>query len=426
MKAYAKAFVISLTIVTATALFVQRNRPNNLKQTTHQKDGLQTQFRHAHTLYKQKKIAASIAAYKKLLQHYSGCTTAHYNLGYILCEQGYISAAIPELETVVAQDPTLTQAHVCLAQAYLATGNYRDGWRELGWRSGKPGKLSAQVQALKKYRDTHKNLKGITILILGEWHLGDTMQFIRYARLLHRDGAIIVAKIQHALIPLLSLCPFIDTIIKPGDTRQPFHLAIPTVSLPLVFDTTIKTVPNHIPYLYANPDLVALWKKKLPQYGDTQQYKIGICWQGNTVWAATKFMPLRSFVQLADIPGVQLYSLQQYDGLEQLNTVPHNKLITFDKELDKEHGSFMDTAAIMKQLDLVITVDTSLAHLAGGLGVPVWLVLPRTAHWRWLLNRNDTPWYPTMRLFRQTKSGDWSDVIAAIKKGITTLLHNRN
>jgi len=387
-----------------------------------QKNDLQTQFNHAQTLYQKKKIAASIAAYKKLLHHYPDCTTARYNLGYILRKQGYISAAIPELETVVAQESTSVQAHICLAQAYLAVGNYRDGWRELEWRLGKP---SAPVQALKKYRDTHKNLKGITILIRGEWGLGDTMQFIRYAQLLHNDGATIVADTQRALIPLLSLCPFIDAIIKPGDALQPFHFPVPTVSLPLLFNTTIETVPNHIPYLYTDPDLVALWKKKLPQYGGTQQYKIGICWQGNIIHAATKYMPLRSFIQLADIPGIQLYSLQQYHGLEQLNTIPHNKLITFDQELDKAHGNFMDTAAIMKQLDLIITVDTSLAHLAGGLGVPVWLVLSRIADWRWMLNRDDTPWYPTMRIFRQTKSGDWSDVITAIKKNITTLRHNK-
>ena len=236
------------------------------------------------------------------------------------------------------------------------------------------------------------------------------MQFIRYARLVKQRGGTVIFECPRRLARLLKSCPGIDVLVESGAPLPPFDVHAPLLSLPRLLGTTLATIPADVPYLFADAALVESWKRVL---GSNQIFKVGIAWQCDPRYniAAHRSPPLRQFAPLARLPGVQLYSLQKGAGTEQLRDVAGQFAVTdFGERLDEESGPFMDTAALMRNLDLVIVVDTSLAHLAGALGVPVWVALPFAPCWRWLLGREDSPWYPTMRLFRQTQPGDWDGV----------------
>jgi hypothetical protein len=190
--------------------------------------------------------------------------------------------------------------------------------------------------------------------------------------------------------------------------------------VPHVLKTRLETIPATIPYLYADPQLTESWKQKL---ADDTYFKVGICWQGKADYqksCTSRFLESRScqlgcFKPLAAVPGVKLYSLQKINGLDQVELCDAAEwLEIFDESFDRDHGRFMDTAALIKNLNLVITIDTSVAHLAAGLGVPTWILIPEPADWRWLRGRTDTPWYPNARLFRQQVSGNWATVIEAV------------
>jgi len=354
--------------------------------------------------------------FQKLLAQNPHSPGIQYNTAYVLKHLGQMQEAIPLYKKVLTNKPQYCHAHLGLAQAYLATGNFIQGWKELEWRFTIPPENTARV---KEYLNNNQDLSNTSILLNSEWGIGDTIQFVRYALLLKERGATIhIAPIQKALIPLLSLCPYIDFIVPPGDKQPQCDLTIPMINLPTVFATTVDTIPTQIPYLHVDKNYAKNWKQKL---ANDDNFKIGICWHGNTIHDIKKFMPLSYFAQLAQLPNVTVYSLQQREGLDQLDTLnDNNRIITFDN-LDTS-SPFMDTAAIMQQLDLIITVDTSIAHLAGALGRPVWVVLNHVADWRWMQERTDSPWYPTMRLFRQEYPHDWNGVIAQIIKELHAII----
>ena len=184
-----------------------------------------------------------------------------------------------------------------------------------------------------------------------------------------------------------------------------FDVQVPVMSLPALFGTTLTSVPAEVPYLHADPDHLVKWRRLL---GEKDRLRVGICWQGNPhhQWDRHRSVPLRYFAALARVPGVELVSLQKGHGSEQRGQVAGQFAVSELPELE----TFEDTAAVMSLLDLVVTADTAVAHLAGALGVPVWVALAKIADWRWLFDREDSPWYPTMRLFRQATLGDWAGV----------------
>jgi hypothetical protein len=239
------------------------------------------------------------------------------------------------------------------------------------------------------------------------------LQFVRYAADVAARGGRPVLLTSKSMFPLLSeanLCELATIDEPPPDCE--FHAAL--MSLPHLFGTTLETVPVQVPYLRANASLVNQWRERLAHLSG---FRVGICWQGNPKFGrdAGRSVPLADFVPLAQIPDVRLVSLQKVFGLEQLDALAGAfEVVDLRPDYDVEDGAFMNAAAIMQNLDLVISVDTAIAHLAGALGVNVWTMLPKVPDWRWLLDREDTPWYPTMRLFRQSRAGDWSRVIAAM------------
>ena len=265
------------------------------------------------------------------------------------------------------------------------------------------------------------DLQGKTILIHAEQGLGDTFQFIRYAKLIKEKNGIVIAAVQKPLVTLMKNCKYIDRVISLDDTPPHFDVHSPMLSLPYALKTQLETIPCEIPYLYANEKLVTDWKQKLAA---DKNFKIGICWQGNDNYAtpllratvAQKSVHPKEFAPICQVPGVSVYSLQKTTGTDQLKDLPDTmRIITFDGDFDQSNGRFMDTAAVIKNLDLVITVDTSISHLASGLGVPTWIMLPNPADWRWMIDRTDSPWYPNVtRLFKQPTPGDWQSMIKEV------------
>jgi tetratricopeptide (TPR) repeat protein len=315
----------------------------------------------------------------------------------------------------VSQKSSLERA---LSGAYLAIGDFEHGWPAYEYRWTNP---PAYNQELKNYLERGGSLHNKIVVLKTEYGLGDTLQFIRYAQILKDAGAYVIVESQKSLIPLLTLCPYIDKVC-PQESVNGAHFFALLMSLPLILHTNVQTIPAQVPYLFADPELVSRWSSKKALH---KKLHIGICWQADihaqshnqTVIddAKSKSIALNYFFDLAQLDQIQLYSLQKVNGLEQLKSC--DTIIHFD-DLDTTHGPFMDTAALMKNLDLVITIDTSIAHLAGGLGVPCWLLLNYGADWRWLGGMPEyqeiSPFYPTMKLFRQKTPGDWRTVIREV------------
>ncbi len=381
---------------------------------------VKTLFQIGNHFFDRKEPEKALCAFKKILTISDKFAAVHHNIGFTLAERyGNYQESIEWYRKALALDPHNIATHFCLALSLLAVGNLPEGFLEYEWRWLRGKKSPRQFSwPLEKLWNGTISINNKRVLIRSEQGLGDVLQFIRYAQLLKNDGATVIAELPRPLVPLALLCPYIDHVIILGSPLPAFDFQLPFINLPLAYRTTLQTVPVPIPYLYADKNLTELWRTFL---ANDPNFKIGICWHGDITHSPDKFMPLSYFARLTTIPHVSIYSLQQVTGLDQLTNTNNTFVIQFNDTFDKTHGRFMDTAAVMKNLDLVITVDTSIAHLAGGLGVPVWVLLPAPAEWRWLTNRNDSVWYPTMRLFRQKKSGNWTEVIDTVCNELITL-----
>lgn len=372
-----------------------------------------TAFRLGFALHRTGQTEQAIELYTMLDKKYPNICEITYNTAYMYRANNQPHKAIPYYLKTIQLDPSNEDALYGLSKCYLALGNFEDGFNLFEWRFNNAAKHHKQ----SNYRHlTEHDFCGKRVFVRAEaWGLGDYLHFIRYARKLKESGAHVIAQTLEPLRKLISLCPYIDTVITDKDPFPECDIQIPLLSLPFVFKTTLQTVPNSVPYLYADSKLVEHWKKQLEN--DRAQLKIGLYWHGHkyfeafTFPAAQKTIPLMMLLPLLQIPNVSFYSLQAVDGIEQLKELPANIQLHQFENFDTTNGRFMDSAALIKNLDLIITVDTSIAHLAGGLGIPVWVLLPRTAEWRWMLDRSDSPWYPTMRLFRQKKPADWQGVV---------------
>jgi hypothetical protein len=232
----------------------------------------------------------------------------------------------------------------------------------------------------------------------------------------------VIVECPRPLLSFLRSCAGIDRLVGQGDELPAFEVQAPLLSLPGIFHTALRDIPAAIPCLVADPGLVRHWRQEL---GGIAGLKIGIAWQGNPKYGndRDRSIPVSCFEPLAQFAGVRLLSLQKHWGSEQLHEVAGQlSVIDLGSRLDEASGAFMDTAAVMMHLDLVVTSDTAIAHLAGAMGVPVWVAIPFVPDWRWLLDRDDSPWYPTMRLFRQKRPGDWAGVFEQIRTALAARL----
>ena len=254
-----------------------------------------------------------------------------------------------------------------------------------------------------------------------EQGLGDTIQFCRYVEMLTKVAGKVLFWPQKALMGLMRHAELGSAqLVDFDDKTLQYDYYTPLMSLPVIFKTSLDTIPSKQAYIKPDPARVAAWRSKIGSKG----FKIGISWKGSSgPIDAGRSIPLTHFLSLLDIPDVRLISVQKFEGLYQLHSLPHETRIeTLGDDFDTGPDAFMDSAAVMSLCDLVITSDTAIAHLAGALGVPTWVGLKQTPDWRWLLDRQDSPWYPAMRLYRQQQSGDWNEVFANIVNDVRRLI----
>ena len=333
---------------------------------------------------------------------------AHLYLGAVFQLEGELDQALTAYRKSISLKPDFDLAHFNLGVVLLLMGHLKEGWDEYEWRL-QLKKTKHRTLSQPHWNGTH--LGGKTVLLHAEQGFGDTIQFVRYLPLVMERGGKIVFECQPELLQLMTEIPGVIELIKVGDALPHFDVHLPLMSLPRVFETTLSTIPARIPYLFADNVLVEYWRQELKSLNG---FKLGIVWQGNPLFPRDqdRSIPLRHFEKLARSSRVNLISLQKEEsGIEQLRTSAGRFNVL---DLSDRLKTFSDTAAVMRNLDLVISSCTSVAHLAGALGVPIWTVLQFIPDWRWLLNRSDSPWYPTMRLFRQKKQGDWREVFDEI------------
>lgn len=332
---------------------------------------------------------------------------AHLSLGFVRSEQGLFDEAIALYEQAISLNPDYAEARKNRSLVWLLQGKFEQAWPEYEYRWNTP---ELPERPFTQPLWDGSPLDGKSILLHAEQGLGDTIQFIRYAPLVRERGGKVIVACQRALIPLLSSCRGIDQLVAQGDPLPDFDVHAPLLSLPRIFGTTLETIPAETPYLVADRRLVEQWRQELAA---TNSFKVGIAWQGSKKyrWDHKRSIALAQFEPLSRIPGVQLYSLQKGHGSEQLSEVAGRfSIIDLAPRLDEREGAFTDTAAVIENLDLVICSDTAIPHLAGALNAPVWTALSRVPDWRWLIDGEDSPWYPSMRLFRQPRHGDWESV----------------
>jgi tetratricopeptide (TPR) repeat protein len=337
---------------------------------------------------------------------------AHYNKGNVLKAQARFPEAIASYDRAIALRPEFGDAWWNKGVTTLLMGDFEAGWPLYEWRSEKPGVVLPPCP--EPMWTGRESLEGKTLLIMAEQGLGDTIQFARYAALAEARGAKVVFAVQDRLKRLLGQLEGSVRIAGVTDPLGGFDFCARLMSLPLLFETRLDNIPARVPYLRAEPDRIEPWKHRIGSRG----FKIGISWQGapeGEIDVGRSF-PVRRFERLAGMRGVRLISLQKNTGVEQLSDLPAGmKVETPGDDFDAGPDAFIDSAAVMESLDLVITSDTAVAHLAGALGKPVWVALGFVPDWRWLLDRSDSPWYPTMTLFRQSRRSDWSTVFAEME-----------
>jgi tetratricopeptide (TPR) repeat protein len=345
--------------------------------------------------------------------------SGHFNRGAALRDLVRVEDAVTSFETARSLAPEDPTTNCNLGGLLLLLGRFERGWELYEWRSKLPEAPKFHRYAAPVWQGTQE-LRGKTLFVYLDQGLGDTIQFSRYAKLAEACGARVVMSVQDKLRRLLStLSPTIELL---GETESPptFDYHCPLASLPGAFATRLSSIPASARYLRAEPERVAHWRRRL----DIKGFKIGICWQGSRIRSGLgRSYPLGALAAVSMIPGVRLISLQQGAGVEQLRSLPTGMRVeTLGESFDAGADAFLDTAAVMEVLDLVITCDTSIAHVAGALGRPTWVLVKRVPDWRWMLDRHDNPWYPTLRVFRQSRSGDWADVFDTVKEALENLV----
>jgi tetratricopeptide (TPR) repeat protein len=364
---------------------------------------------------------SACAAFDAALAVNPASPEAHNNRALALQELGRIEEAMAGYDKAVALKPDYVDGHWNRSLLHLLTGDFERGWRDYEWRNLRE---PARRQSFAKPLWTGgQPISGKTLLVHAEQGLGDTIHFCRYVRAACDAGARVMFAPQERLQTLMQTLGGCFEIAATDDQTLEFDFHCPLLSLPLVFGTRLETIPGETPYLSAQPERVARWAERLGGHG----FKIGVCWQGSAgkIDQGRSF-PLTQFLEIARLPQVRLISLQKGEGLSQIKELPADvRLETLGDAFDPENEGFLDTAAVMKTCDLVITCDTAVAHLAGALAAPTWVALKRAPDWRWMLERADSPWYPTVRLFRQSVRGNWGGVFADMKMALQSLLDER-
>jgi len=362
------------------------------------------------------RLDEAVAHVQLALELAPGLPEALNNLGAILERAGRLENAIACYQAAVRARPSFADAHVNLGMAWLLEGRFEQGWQEYEWRLKGSG-----LRGLSQPLWDGAALEGRAILLRAEQGLGDTIHFVRYATLLKCQGATVVGECPDRLVPLLGAVPGVDAVFAQGNALPAFDVYAPLMSLPRILGTRLETIPGQVPYLSVPHELAAAWAARIAAAAAPGHHRIGLVWASNRVAknVRDRSLPLASLAPLAEAPGCAWFSLQRGPAAREAVSPPAGWSIT---SLEDESGQITDTAAAMLNLDLIITVDTLAAHLAGALGRPVWVLLPFAPDFRWMRGRSDSPWYPTMRLFRQPRPGDWPAVAREVLAQLQTLI----
>ncbi len=364
----------------------------------------------------------AFASYDQAIRLAPGLAEAHHNRGVVLVKLARFPEALADFDEAIRLLPDYPEARGNRARALLTLGDFARGWEDFEPR------LSGRIQAGSAHPAPlwrGEPLAGRTILLHSDAGLGDTIHGIRYAPLVHARGGRVVIACQEPLVRLVETCPGIDRVVPRSGPLPEFDVHSPIMRLMGLFTPNVAAIPATIPYLWADAARVDHWRERLEAWPG---FKIGIAWQGSpqALRDRDRSFPLVHFERLARIPGVRLISLQKGFGVEQLRERGVRfPVIDLGEEVDPDMAMMEDTPAIMMGLDLVIAPDTAVAHLAGALGVPIWIALPKAPDWRWLLDRADSPWYPTARLFRQTERDHWDPVFDRIGAAIEERIASR-
>jgi len=332
-----------------------------------------------------------------------------YNLALMLARGGSTQEALAHFEKALALCPSDARIHWGLSLAALSVGNFERGWKEFEWRL----KLDNgwRRDFVQPQWTGAEDLSGKTILLYTEGGLGDALQFTRYVPMVVQKAGTVVLECQPSLVRLFSAIPGIASVYPRGPIVPHFDYHSPLQSLPRAFGTTLRTIPKNVPYLAAPTARMQSWREKL---GSPQGTRVGLVWCGSANLRPKRSRTLVTFAPLNAVAGIEVHSLQT--GPEAAEERPAGMAVV---DHAAELTDFAETAALASQMDLIISVDTSVAHLAGGLGRETWVLLSWDPDFRWLRERTDSPWYPTMRLFRQARFvEDWNKVVEQIVKAL--------
>lgn len=367
-------------------------------------------------LRKMGRLDDSIACLEEAVRLRSDCAEAWCNLGNSLGDAGRAAEAMKCYRNALLCKPDYPQARLNRSLGLLRLEDFEHGWAEYEWRS----KLKeCPRRHTSRPRWCGEIEAGKRILVHVEQGLGDTFQMIRYAKWLRSQGMHVILECQKPLMKIMSDNDVADELFAMGTKTPEFDMQIPLMSMPSVLWDQLGFAASE-PYLVANEKLVAAWGERL---GPRTAPRVGIAWQGNPDFKQDQFrsVALKEFAPLFEVEPLSFYSLQKSHGVEQLKDFQFADQITQFDDLDEQAGAFMDTAAVMSQLDLVVTSDSAVAHLAGALGIRTCLLLPFASDWRWFAGRWDCPWYPNVRMYRQADRGDWQSVLASVAAELPSL-----
>lgn len=367
----------------------------------------------------------ALESYDQAINIEADYAEAYFNYGNALTGLGRLDEALESYDQAISIKADYSSAHWNLALCHLLSGNFKDGWQGYEWR----WKLSGVRNFSQPLWLGAESLIDKTILLYAEQGFGDTIQFCRYAKLVAELGAKVILEVQHPLVNLLKDLDGVSQIIAMGDPLPAFDYQCPLMSLPLAFNTLTENIPTKIPYIKAISVKEEYWKIKLKT---TQKLKVGLVWNGGfgpnllELWGVNerRNIPL-ALIAKVNISSVDFYSLQKGEPSESELAQSGDQYwqsYNFHNYVSKLED-FSDTAALIANLDLIISVDTSTAHLAAAMGKPVWLLNRFDTCWRWMLDKDDSPWYPTVKLYRQEKMNDWNSVIEKIKSDLERLVN---
>lgn len=367
-------------------------------------------YNRANALAELNQLDAAIASYNRAITIKPDYIEARCNLGNTLYELNQLEIALSIYEQAIASKPENAYAHYNKGLILLLQGDFAQGWKlyEHRWRVERDGPIPRQFPQPLWLGD--QPIDGKTILLHSEQGFGDTIQFCRYAKLVSALGAHVIMEVPGPLFSLLSGLQGVSQIVKLGQKLPDFDYHCPLLSLPLAFKSTLNNIPSSSAYLQVDPQKKAFWQRQL---GAKTRPRIGLAWSGNRIHKRDRSRSLKLAALLEYLPdGYQYVCLQKELRDVDQPILADNKNILF---LGEQLTDFSDTAALCELMDLVVTVDTGVAHLAGALGKETWILLPLVPDWRWLLERNDSPWYPTVRLYRQSTYYNWESVLQKLQ-----------